>query len=85
MTSKIFQRIGHFKNCLVLFIAEKRDEWDSTGQRAYERACEKFGAVPSRRFYKGLGNATEIDLSNYGTGPRGTMAAAIPLVVSIYM
>ncbi|XP_064625806.1 leucine-rich repeat-containing protein 74A-like [Lineus longissimus] len=66
----------------VLDLTENREEWDSTGQRAYERACEKYGAVPSRRFYKGLADATDIDMSNYGTGPRGTMAVAIPLVIN---
>ena len=57
--------------------------YDETGKRTYAKACEKLGVVPSSSILSKLGNSKTIDCKHYGLGPKGTMALAIALVVSV--
>ena len=70
-------------NIIFLFIAEQRDEWDSTGQIAYEKACKKYGVIVSSTFHNKLRYANSIDLGYYGVGVAGAKAIAVAFCVSI--
>ena len=67
----------------LLFTAEQRDEWDSTGQIAYEKACKKYGVIVSSTFHNKLRYANSIDLGYYGVGVAGAKAIAVAFCVSI--
>ena len=71
------------ENILFLFTAEQRDEWDSTGQIAYEKACKKYGVIVSSTFHNKLRYANSIDLGYYGVGVAGAKAIAVAFCVSI--
>ena len=68
---------------IFLFTAEQRDEWDSTGQIAYEKACKKYGVIVSSTFHNKLRYANSIDLGYYGVGVAGAKAIAVAFCVSI--
>ncbi|XP_060077217.1 leucine-rich repeat-containing protein 74A-like [Ylistrum balloti] len=55
--------------------------YDDTGKRTYERACKKYGVIPSSLFLRKL-SEKDIDLTNYGLGPKGVMAVSVALVVN---
>ncbi|OWF44753.1 leucine-rich repeat-containing protein 74A-like isoform X2 [Mizuhopecten yessoensis] len=55
--------------------------YDDTGKRTYERACKKYGVTPSSLFLRNLAEK-DIDLTNYGLGPKGVMAVSVALVVN---
>ena len=69
-------------NTCRIFSAEMLP-YDETGKRTYAKACEKLGVVPSSSILSKLGNSKTIDCKHYGLGPKGTMALAIALVVSV--
>lgn len=66
----------------VGMIVEKRDEWDSSGQIAYEKACKKYGVIVSSTFHNKLRYANSIDLGYYGVGVDGAKAIAVAFCVS---
>ncbi|XP_069127637.1 leucine-rich repeat-containing protein 74A-like isoform X2 [Argopecten irradians] len=55
--------------------------YDETGKRTYERACKKYGVIPSSLFLRKL-TEKDVDLTNYGLGPKGVMAVSVALVVN---
>ena len=65
------------------FVSAEMLPYDETGKRTYAKACERLGVVPSSSILSKLGNSKMIDCKHYGLGPRGTMALAIALVVSM--
>lgn len=67
---------------LFLYL-EKRDEWDSSGQIAYEKACKKYGVILSSTFHNKLRYANSIDLGYYGVGVDGAKAIAVAFCVSL--
>ena len=67
---------------ILLYFSEKRDEWDLSGQIAYEKACKKYGVIVSSSFYDKLRHATAIDLGYYGVGVAGAKAIAVAFCVS---
>jgi len=66
----------------VLDISERRDEWDSTGQIAYEKACKRYGVIVSSSFHNKLRFANSIDLGYYGVGVAGAKAIAVAFCVN---
>ena len=78
------QKLSFFECKHYIFIfAEQRDEWDSTGQIAYEKACKKYGVIVSSTFHNKLRYANSIDLGYYGVGVAGAKAIAVAFCVSI--
>ncbi|KAI0209554.1 hypothetical protein LSAT2_005806 [Lamellibrachia satsuma] len=66
----------------VLDMTEKFPPFDYTGLQAYERACAKYKSTPCSAVRRKLASASAIDLKHYGSGPRGAMALAIPMVIN---
>ena len=78
------QKLSFFECKHYIFIfAEQRDEWDSTGQIAYEKACKKYGVIVSSTFHNKLRYANSIDLGYYGVGVAGAKGIAVAFCVSI--
>ncbi|KAK3089767.1 hypothetical protein FSP39_006361 [Pinctada imbricata] len=66
----------------VLDISVPIINYDDTGQKTYERACKKYGTVPSSKLLTKLGEEKEIDIKYYGLGPIGTRAICVALVIN---
>lgn len=54
---------------------------DKSCAKLYEETCKRLNICPCSMILRSL-NATEINLRNYGLGPRGCAALAVGLVVS---